>query len=48
MNLQEEFENQTKESAYDVVNVKYNDYYIEWLETKIEELLSVNINNKNK
>jgi len=39
MNLQVEFKKETNESAYDLVNLKYKEYYVEWLETKIEQLL---------
>ena len=38
INLQEEFKKETKETAYDLCYLKYNEYYVEWLEAKIEQL----------
>lgn len=40
MNLQVEFKKETKHSAYDLVNLKFNEYYVEWLEEKLEQLLN--------
>jgi hypothetical protein len=45
MNLQEEFKKETKEVAYDLFYLKYNEYYVEWLETKIEQLMLGGVGN---
>lgn len=39
MTLEEEFENETNQQAYDGAYIRYNPYYVEWLENKIETLL---------
>tara|TARA_R110000803_G_scaffold92674_1_gene160200 strand:- start:903 stop:1187 length:285 start_codon:yes stop_codon:yes gene_type:complete len=39
MNLQVEFKEETGQSSYDLVNLKYTDYYVEWLEERTEQLI---------
>lgn len=38
MNLEQEFEKETGFEVYDKTNVKYNGAYVEWLESRIEQL----------
>jgi len=35
MDLQKAFKIETGQIAYDIINLKYNEYYIEWLEEKV-------------
>lgn len=39
MDLQKQFKEETKQDAYHLNQTMWNDYYIEWLESKIEQLL---------
>ncbi len=39
MNLQVEFKKETGESAFDLVNLKFKKYYVEYLEERIEQLI---------
>ena len=39
MDLQKQFKEETKQDAYYLDQTTWNDYYIEWLESKIEKLL---------
>lgn len=38
MDLEQEFEKETGFEVYDKTNVKYNGAYVEWLESRIEQL----------
>jgi len=38
MNLQKQFKDETKQDAFYVNQTMWNDYYIEWLESKVEQL----------
>ena len=46
MNLQVEFKEETGQSAYDLVNVKYQEHYVDWLEEQIEQLRIGSVSNR--
>lgn len=46
MDLQVEFKEETGQSSYDLANVKYNEYYVEWLEERIEQLRRDGVSNR--